>query len=159
MTITKENIKIIATPDEDTQLDHLGEYSTEPGPDERTINRQKKGDMTPGEYKYFISATEEYAEENYERMEAISRGEITFYGIRAVAEVPVKGTKQKIKSGGIWGVESDAGSTHAEEVAQEELRDLMNILGEIDIGTGESVEASWQENAPWSGKVQLNEDN
>jgi hypothetical protein len=104
------------------------------------------GDMGRNEYRYFNpsfnyvdergklvdgNTTEEvrkYVAQDYARMEALNRCDWGFIGIRAVAQVGVSlnGGKdyllQSIRSGGVWGIESD--SDGFEDVEADELADL-----------------------------------
>lgn len=53
-------------------------------------------------------------------------------GIDAVAIVYVKGVRQELSSGGLWGVESDSDAPYLVEIAEEELDNLAAIL--LDLG-------------------------
>jgi hypothetical protein len=64
-------------------------------------------------------------EQDYQRAEAYNRGEWCMVGVWAEATVQLTGdTIQRIRSGGLWGIESDSGEEYFEEVAQEELAAL-----------------------------------
>jgi len=148
-----KSVAVTVQPDEHPPLDYLGEYQDEPGPADRTIDRADRGDMGRGELRYFVSAQADYAEENYERMERFARGELASYGIRAVASVSVAGTVQRVESPGLWGVESDAGSNYAGEVASEQLHILAEILDSFGIDRPVPLEGEWTDDASWSGTV------
>ena len=72
-----------------------------------------------------------------ERKEAYRRGEFSFVGVRAEAEIVVDGVIQTITSGGLWGIESDAGDEHIHGIAQEEYTDLRKILKTLGVPTSE----------------------
>jgi hypothetical protein len=114
------------------------------------------GDMGRNEFRYFnpsfnyvtkdgkpsdgLTAEDvrKYTRQDYERMESLNAGDWCFMGIRAEAEViadvkttgPGKwyGTTQRISSGGLWGIESDADRSHLESVQQDELSNLKSEL-------------------------------
>lgn len=81
-----------------------------------------------------------------DRKEAFRRGDFSFVGIRAEAEIVVDGIVQHITSGGLWGVESDAGNPYICEVANEEYNDLRRILKTLGVPTSElpmEVDPKW----------------
>lgn len=55
------------------------------------------------------------------------------YNIYAEADVVVNGVCQKIRSGGLHGVESDSDEAHFREVREEELHVLKKILEEMNV--------------------------
>lgn len=109
------------------------------------------------EYRYFNPSDNykgepaedirKYVRQDYERMESYNRGHWHYVGVYATAEVELsaqvnKGcvsghevyttTIQTIRSGGLWGTESDSDRSHFEEIEKEELsalRDSLKILG------------------------------
>ena len=72
-----------------------------------------------------------------ERKEAYRRGEFSFVGVRAEAEITVDGIIQTIVSGGLWGVESDSDAAYIKEVAGEEYADLRRILKTLGVPTSQ----------------------
>ena len=116
--------------DESTDYSLLGEYSRTPG--KNAVDRQARGDMGRNECRYCnitMSAEEtgnpESVEQDYQRLEALQRGDWHFIGVIAKAEiVSGGGICQTIRSGGLWGVESDSGKEYLAEVAKEELDTL-----------------------------------
>jgi len=129
------DIKIVHDTDCSPDFSHIGEYTSEPGPEDRTINREERGDMRHGEYRYFVAAMSgeetgnpKSVEEDYKRMEDYNRQEWGFLGIRADATLYVNGCMQKITSAGLWGIESDSGNDYFEEVAKEQLAELTETL-------------------------------
>lgn len=74
-----------------------------------------------------------YVAQDYERMERLNYGSWTFVGVRAVADVVVDGVSQDISSGGLWGIESDAGD-YFDEVEAEQLSELKDQLKALGFG-------------------------
>lgn len=71
----------------------------------------------------------EYIEQDYRRMEALARGDWCYFGIVAKAEVRLTtDVLQTIRSGGLWGVESDSRDEYLGSVEREELADLRRQL-------------------------------
>lgn len=67
-----------------------------------------------------------------ERVEAFNQNEWEYVGIRAEAEIVVANTVQTIRSGGLWGVESDNDEAYLREVAGEEHDALETILAKMN---------------------------
>lgn len=153
MTPELQSVRVVAEEDAYPPLDHLGEYRSDPGPDDRTIDRKERGDHRPGQRRYFVAENAEYAEQDYERMEDYARGMLTSYGIRATATVRVAGTAQKLDSPGLWGVPSDADHDYAGRVASEQLHSLREILDGLGVDHADPLTGKWDDNAPWSGSV------
>jgi hypothetical protein len=109
-------------------LSHLGEYGD--APEEHHIDRKERGDMGRHEHRYFNLGCGEpaYLEKDYERAEAYNRGDWCMCGVRAVAKIEVGGVLQTIRSGGLYGIESDSGDDYFAEVAREQLAELAEIL-------------------------------
>ena len=145
--IDKVIIKRLA--DETGEADYLGKYSNEPGPEANTVDRRARGDWKPGEYCYFIAANSpeetgnpESVEQDYTRMEAGMNGEWSLIGIVAEAEVVLTGTTcQKLTSGGLWGVESDAGEPYLAGIEGEQLEELRGELEAVGFTEAEIKEA------------------
>jgi hypothetical protein len=66
-----------------------------------------------------------YVQQDYASMRFYNAGEWDYIGILAVCTVQVtpNGPIQKLSSGGLWGIESNAGD-YLEDVAQEQLSEL-----------------------------------
>lgn len=135
--------------DDCPDLSWIGCYKNQPGPDDRTIDRKERGDMGRHEYRYFIAANsakdtgcETSVEEDYQRFEAYNRNDWQMVGVRAVAEVQLaeNGPIQRITSGGLWGIESDAGD-YFRTVENEQLAELRNELELLEFTTDEIDEA------------------
>ncbi len=75
-----------------------------------------------------------YVEQDYQRHEAHSRGDWHSVGVIAKAEIVVNGVIQTIRSGGLWGIESDSDPEYFEQVSAEELTNLKTILGSLGFG-------------------------
>lgn len=131
--VSECDIRIVYAVDENPDLSFYGEYSQKPG--KFHIDRKERGDMERNQYQYFNSGEgdAEYLEQNYERMEAYNAGNWHMMGVWAEANIEMKGVTQRIRSGGIWGVESDSGKENINELAQEQLNELYDILTD-DIG-------------------------
>jgi hypothetical protein len=83
-----------------------------------------------------------------ERLAAFKRGEFDFVGVIAEAEVEIESTVQTIRSGGLWGIESDSGEEHIVSVAIEEYEQLRKVLKTIGVPTSElprAIEKDWIE--------------
>ncbi len=126
-----DGVTFVRELDTDPDTSWIGEYSSTPGADDVTVDRQERGDMSRGEFHYFIaalSATQtgnpESVEQDYNRLEALNRGDWCFIGVSAIARVVIGDTVQKIRSGGLWGIESDSSADHFEELKREQLSEL-----------------------------------
>lgn len=67
-----------------------------------------------------------------ERMAAWTRGDWEYIGVRAVAKIEVPNGRDwivtRIKSPGLWGIESDAGEDYLAEVFEDEKATLLEML-------------------------------
>jgi len=135
------SVEIEHETDTDPSTDYLGVYSSEPGPEDRTIDRQERGHTCgPREYRYFIAASSadetgnpESVKQDYERMEALQRGEWCMLGVIATAKVEyltANGCRrmERFRSDGLWGVESDGNADYIREIENEQLDDLYEHL-------------------------------
>jgi hypothetical protein len=126
---------IVLHVDVDTYPDasYLGKYTDKPTAG--AIDRQALGDIERGQYRYFVPANT--AEEtgspdspmqDYKRMEALQRGDWQLLGVwaEAILRVTVNGMtqQQRIRSGGLWGIESDSSQEFIRSVQLDELADL-----------------------------------
>lgn len=127
--------------DESPDLSWIGEYGNSPK-SPAAIDREERGERGHGEYRYFNpqltgeeTGNPQSPEQDYERMEAYSRGEWCMLGIIAEAEVQFTATTvQTISSGGLWGIESDGGADYFTEVEEEQLSALADELAAMGIG-------------------------
>lgn len=154
------NVTVVTDMDPEPPLDHLGHYTNEPGPEDRTIDRSERGDMGRGEFQYFIAAhsgeetgNPDSVEEDYERMEALIRGEWQVLNVKAQATIQVGNSVQSVDVPPIGGVASDGPDDYLEEIATERLKQIEELLGILGVewdGT-----AKWGEDAPLSGEIKL----
>jgi hypothetical protein len=130
------SVRVKRDVDVDPDLSWLGEYGSTPKGN-HTIDRQERGDMGRNEYRYFTpamtgdeSGNPESPEQDYVRMEAYNRGNWAMIGVWAEAEVQTHsdGVVQRIRSGGLWGVESDSDAAYLASVANDELAALGSEL-------------------------------
>jgi hypothetical protein len=118
-------------------LSYLGEYSNDSS-SPLVIDRKERGEQGRGEFRYFTPAMSgdetgnpDSPEQDYKRCEAYNRGEWCMMGVWAEAELIVGGTVQRVKSSGLWGIESDSEPAHFRTIASEELSSLRAILAEM----------------------------
>lgn len=125
-------VHLIHDVDDNQDTSWLGEYSSQPKGDVY-IDRRERGERgyfnVSSNYKGdTLSNQLKYMEQDYQRMEALNRGDWCFIGIRAKAEIVLNEVTQSIHSGGLWGIESDSESCHLKEVEREELEGLKREL-------------------------------
>ncbi len=136
--------------DESPDTSTIGEYTDEyqdhhfdraRGKMLKTLEREKDYEIPNRgrEYRFFIpyAGGEEpgtphyikYGKQDLARMEGLCRGDWCYIGIVATARIQT-GTDivQKIHSGGLWGIESNAGAEYHTEIEEEELRALREEL-------------------------------
>lgn len=155
-----ESISLIREVDVSPDTSWIGEYASQPGPDDRTIDREERGDCERGQYRYFIAANgpdetgnPKSVEEDYRRMELLNRGDWCFFGISAEAKVIVNGVFQTIRSGGLWGIESDSGDAYFRTVAAEELSNLRDTLAQLGFTEAQLIDAfHGAEDADWTDR-------
>jgi hypothetical protein len=72
-----------------------------------------------------------------DRLEQYRQGDFDYVGVRAVVALPIPfGTDQiltKVKSPGLWGIESDSGEDYFDSVFQEESNILADMLTELGV--------------------------
>ena len=71
---------------------------------------------------------ERYADQDKKRLAAFYNGDWWMIGIYAEAKVYINDTRQKIRSGGLWGIESDSDERHIRETAKEQVAELDDTL-------------------------------
>lgn len=116
--------------------EHAGEYVADLPEDADLPERGR-------EYRYFIPYAggekpgskdyKVYGKQDYERMEALQRGDWQSQGCVAKAEVsyPTGNGNRRLEtlsSGGLWGIESDSDREFLDEVEREQLDDLADHL-------------------------------
>jgi hypothetical protein len=84
-----------------------------------------------------------YVREDYKRHEALNRGDWCYLGISASAEVQLseRGPIQTLRSGGLWGIESDSDKSYFGEVEAEELAALRSELEAVGFAPEQINEA------------------
>ena len=88
-----------------------------------------------------------YVRQDYERMEILNRGDWCYVGIRAEAEVQLTGNLiQRIRSGGLWGIESDSDRSYFDEIQKDELANLKTELLALGFSKRAIAEAFKPEN-------------
>ncbi len=71
------------------------------------------------------------------RLGQYERGYFWLIGIWAEADVVINGTIETIRSGGLWGIESDSDQAYLNDIIKEELDDLRSLLSEIGVSKRE----------------------
>lgn len=164
-----DEIKIKAIPDECYgDISWLGEYTDE-HPGAYALQRGSAFDRETGSsnyLRYFIPANSvedhrkglsrlgysrsqaeemarEYCRQDYERIEALNRGEWHFIGIQVEARVSYgvepNGHRRLewFTSSGLWGIESDSSTDYLIEVANDEVSNLREHLNAFNIDTSD----------------------
>lgn len=135
------SVRIERVPDTFPDLSYLGKYDNQPTV-AWAIDRKERGDMRHGQYRYFNPAmsgketgNDASPEQDYQRSEAYNRGDWWVVGIIAKAEVRLTehGPTQTLRSGGLWGVESDGGEAYLSEIGREQLSQLCDELEAIGL--------------------------
>jgi hypothetical protein len=122
--------------DTDPDLSYLGKYTSKH--EEGAIDRQERGDMGRNEYRYFVPAmtgeetgNPDSPEQDYQRAEDYNKQGWCMMGVFAAAKIEVNGVCSIIRSGGLWGIESDSEESYFQEVEQEEFAQLEGQLQEL----------------------------
>jgi hypothetical protein len=160
-TPTVTAVRIVVVPDDDPDLSYLGDYTMNAGDVDTekytVIDRDLANGARfhqPGSMRFFVSSfnyvddtpedREKYARQDFERMEAYFRNEWWTVGVYVEADVTMPGDGPRtLKSGGIWGNESDSGEGYIRETAGDEIVDLRTALvtlGVEDFSKLEDVE-------------------
>lgn len=150
------SVRIERQPDYDADLSYLGEFKDDFESGQCAIIRlgQHAGEFaddvpsdqlppTCREYRYFIpemtgkqTGNMDSPKQDWRRMEDYSAGRWSMLGIIAKAEMwnPATHVCQTIRSGGLWGVESDSGADCLAEIERDELAGLRAELLAAGIG-------------------------
>jgi hypothetical protein len=146
-TPTITTVRIVAVPDDNPDLSYLGYYAhdvSEVDTDKYTIIDRGDGDAWRGGERYFVSSfnyegetpedREKYARQDYNRMKSYRGGHWWTVCVFVEADVllPGEGTR-KVKSPGIWGIESDSGEPYVYEVGQDEVGELRHELEKLGV--------------------------
>ncbi len=127
-------VKVHKDVDDCPDTSWIGEYHSDHR--DGAIDRKERGDMGRNEYRFFLPAmtaeqtgNPDSPEQDYARMEGYNRGDWGMIGIWAEAEVVLTGnTVQHIRSGGLWGIESDSDNDYLDQVECEQLAELREQL-------------------------------
>jgi len=154
-----KSIKIVHEYDDDPDLSWLGKFSNEWS--QGAIDRKRFGDWDPSEMRYFVpcnhwphnpenwahvpeddlkdiiakhrtlkKADWTYAIKDMHRQESYGSRWITI-GIYAKADIVTRNVHQTIRSGGLWGIESDSSQCDIKSIEKMELNELRKILEEL----------------------------
>jgi hypothetical protein len=145
-----KSVSIKVEPDENPDLSYLGEFKREREPGAIPTNLGERY------MQWFVpcnsgeDARQWYREHGWPKHAAWLKGQQRarevmarandygegwhMVGIWAEAEIVVEGVIQEIRSGGLWGIESDSDSSYFEEVAKEELHALGEVLKAMGFG-------------------------
>jgi hypothetical protein len=82
-----------------------------------------------------------YGMTSAERLAAFERGEWEMVGVFAEAEIEVGGVLQMIRTGGLWGIESDSSDEYMIETAEAEWDELAATLAELGF-SAEDIQAA-----------------
>ncbi len=142
-SITLMKVEVKVETDECPDLSYLGKYGNDDRPG--AIDRKEQGDWNPRDYQYFYPAMtgEETGNpdspmQDYRRMEDYGKT-WNMAGVYATAEIVIKtdghdwGTIQTIRSGGLWGIESDSRRDYIREEAETQLTELEDLLRELKV--------------------------
>jgi len=144
------------TPEEWVICLHCGEYLANIGDEHETQERGR-------EYRFFkpyaggepdgSKEYQEYGKQDFTQMQSLSRGDWSFVGIVAKAVVSRSignGNRrlQEFSSGGLWGVESNAGA-YLEDVKEQELEDLKQHLEAFGVDLSNFDELAADANIEW----------
>ena len=129
------SVKLHRETDENPDLSYLGEYVSRTSVD-NAIDRVERGDAGRNEYRYFVptmtaeeTGNPESPEQDYRRMESYNAQDWCMFGIFATADVVLTGSVvQTIRSGGLWGVESDSEESYLKSIEKDELDSLRDEL-------------------------------
>lgn len=147
-------ITICHIPDYDADLSYIGKYTDEltdgvivrefgefyedlteeQKEDIPEYSREMRGFKPVGGGEPVGSADyKKYGKQDYELMQKIERGDVSFIGIKAEAEILVSlndhWITQSISSGGLWGIDVDSSeeTEYIKEIQQEQLSELLDI--------------------------------
>jgi hypothetical protein len=88
-------------------------------------------------------------QEDFEdRSLAYKKGDFSFVGVRAEAEVVIEDVLQTLTSGGLYGVESDSEDEYIDEIAAREWEALRGVLKAVGVPTEQlplDVQREWIE--------------
>lgn len=139
MATRLDALRLCVRVDESPDLSWLGDYSSQPGLSDRTVDRHATR-ADPRTLRYFIAANgpeetgnPESVAQDFKRMEDYNRQVWCMLGIWAEVDAYVAGVRQTFRSGGLWGIESDGPDDYREQVAREQVADLRQVLAGLGL--------------------------
>ena len=144
MAAKLESVRLMKQVDEQPDLSWIGSYASTYGGSDIVVDRQERGHADSRQHRYFIWANQSNykeplkprerreLEQDYRRMEDYGNGWV-MVGVWAEADIVVDGVIQKLRSGGLWGIESDSDQAYFNSVGQEEYNALKDILKEMGV--------------------------
>jgi hypothetical protein len=125
--------------DDYPDISYLGTFSNTPAAQFSILRSEEITGVEKGTYPYFNAAnvdSMEQAMENYQRALAFDRGDVVSLGVRAAAHVKTSANGKEwmlhtIKTGGLYGVDSDSEQDYFSEIATQELAELCDVLREF----------------------------
>jgi hypothetical protein len=163
MACKLKSVKVVKLIDEISDCSDMGQYTHSPSDwaivrtegEYLAVLRAKDPDYQPAKdsnrYTFFIPADngevegsedwQKHGKQDFKRAEDMANGLWQYLGVRAEAEIVTSsGTRQHIRTAGLFGIESDSQESYFAEVGAEELEGLRSELAEF------GIEASdWQE--------------
>lgn len=137
MKNTTQNLVINHIFDTDPDLSYLGAFS-----DTKGKFAVKHESDSPRSYDWFNAENVENMKDaisNYKRMLQFSNDEIHCIGIEAEAKIlipegndPKFGILQTIKSGGLYGIESDSAKSYLKEIEADQFSELKTVLEQLN---------------------------
>jgi hypothetical protein len=144
------SIKVVQETDCDPDLSFLGVYTdkAEPWNIERRsgqyvaeLDEDYEIPERGREFRFFKpcageepEGTEDYKKyglQDFKRMEDYERNRWWMEGVYAQAEIVILGVIQRLRSGGLYGIESDSDEAYFKEIADEQLAELKDILEQL----------------------------
>ncbi len=149
-----QSVRIETVIDSDPDASYLGKFTDNPSPNaiirvgEHTgkfVRDLGENDELPTrgrEYRFFLPAltaeetgNPDSPHQDWQRMENLNDGNWCYIGIIAKATiVSGNGIGQTLRSGGLFGIESDSGSDHLESIEKEQLEELRSELESFGFG-------------------------
>jgi hypothetical protein len=72
--------------------------------------------------------------EDYHRHKRFADGDLHFMGLFVTATVKAAGTRQELRTAGLWGIDSDCGPEYRREIGRDELAEMGRVLRECGAG-------------------------
>lgn len=140
-------IELVRSPDYDGQFDYYGSFGNEPT-SEFSIPHESDNRRTLNWFNPCTDACESAAQasEMYARILAFERGEWHWQSIKAQATIETSYNgldwlTNRIKSGGVYGIESDMPESEKHDIETEQLDELVDTLKALGFTTEEIEQA------------------